>query len=115
MQLTVADGAALVGLASTRGEAVLVRSPALVDALVDYFELLWRRAVPVEPLAGGGPSNVQLQVLRLAAAGLKDEAIGRSLGRSTRWVRRHMESLEDLLGATNRLTLGIAAARQGLV
>ncbi|MBM0226441.1 MULTISPECIES: LuxR family transcriptional regulator [Micromonospora] len=118
VQLTVVDGVALVGLGSTAGEALLVRTPAVVEALVDYFELLWRRAVPLEPPASvppGGPSSDQLRVLRLAAAGLKDEAIARSLGRSTRWVRRHMESLEERLGATNRLTLGIAAARNGLV
>lgn len=118
VQLTVADRVALVGVASTDGGALLVRAPALVDALLDYFELLWRRAVPLDAPASpavGGPDTVQLQVLRLAAAGLKDEAIARSLGRSTRWVRRHIESLEERLGATNRLTLGVAAARHGLV
>jgi DNA-binding NarL/FixJ family response regulator len=58
---------------------------------------------------------VQLEILRLAAAGLKDDAIARALGRSSRWVRRHFEALEERLGATNRLTLGIAAARRGWV
>ncbi|OKI47179.1 helix-turn-helix transcriptional regulator [Micromonospora sp. CB01531] len=118
VQLTIADRVALVGIPSTDGGALLVRVPALVDALLDWFELLWRRAVPLDPpasAAAGGPSSAQLQVLRLAAAGFKDEAIARSLGRSTRWVRRQMESLEERLGATNRLTLGIAAARSGLV
>ncbi|MCM0675874.1 helix-turn-helix transcriptional regulator [Micromonospora phytophila] len=118
VQLTVADRVALVGVESTNGGALLVRAPTLVDALLDYFDLLWRRAVPLDPpapLPTGGPSAAQLQVLRLAAAGLKDEAIARSLGRSTRWVRRHIESLEERLGATNRLTLGVAAARNGLI
>jgi DNA-binding CsgD family transcriptional regulator len=98
--------------------ALLVRAPALFVPLSEHFEVLWSCATP----SGGGssapddsPGPVELQILRLAATGLKDEAIARSLGRSSRWVRRHVETLEQRLGATNRLTLGIAAARRGWV
>jgi DNA-binding NarL/FixJ family response regulator len=73
--------------------------------------------VPVTgvPAPDDAPAPVQLEILRLAGMGLKDDAIARSLGRSSRWVRRHFEVLEEMLGATNRLTLGIAAARRGWV
>jgi DNA-binding CsgD family transcriptional regulator len=117
--MTVTDDAALVRVRpGGDGEAVVVRSPALVASLATLFDLLWERATPLgSPVnaAADAPPPVQLQILQLAAMGLKDEAIARSLGRSSRWVRRHVERLEERLGATNRLTLGIAAARRGWV
>ncbi|MFF4891295.1 hypothetical protein [Micromonospora chersina] len=118
--LLTVDGAALLALPPTgQHRQLLVRSPALVALLTQYVEALWRQAIPLagRPANGtdGAPTPVQLQILRLAAAGLKDESIARSLGRSVRWVRRHFEVLEERLSATNRLTLGIAAARRGWV
>ena len=117
--MTVTDDAALVRTRPDHADQVLlIRSPALVTSLAKLFDLLWTGATPLAPVivdAPDAPPAVQLQVLRLAAMGLKDEAIARSLGRSSRWVRRHMECLEERLGATNRLTLGVAAARRGWV
>jgi DNA-binding CsgD family transcriptional regulator len=117
--MTVTDDAALVRTRPDRAdEVVLIRSPALVTSLARLFDLLWTGATPLAPVvldAPDAPPAVQLQILRLAAMGLKDEAIARSLGRSSRWVRRHVECLEERLGATNRLTLGVAAARRGWV
>ena len=92
---------------------MLVRSPVLVSMLADYFELLWSRATPLD--GGGVLTGVQRRILRLAAVGFKDEAIARNLGLSSRSVRRHMEKLATRSGASNRLTLGIAAARLGWV
>lgn len=118
--LLVVDGTALLALPPTgqRRQLLLVHSPALVALLTQHVAALWRQAVPLGggPLAGSDtPTPVQLQILRLAATGLKDEAIARSLGRSVRWVRRHFEVLEERLSATNRLTLGIAVARRGWI
>ncbi|MFG2054013.1 hypothetical protein ACGFI9_08255 [Micromonospora sp. NPDC048930] len=119
--LLAVDGTALLALPPTdqHRQLLLVSSPALVSLLTQYVEALWRQAVPLanRPAVGidGAPTPVQLQILRLAAAGLKDESIARSLGRSARWVRRHFEVLEERLSATNRLTLGIAAARRGWI
>ena len=117
--MVVTEDAALVWLApAAQSAALLIRGGALVDSLARLFDLLWRHAVPLATAADAtadGPTPVQTQILRLASAGLKDEAIARSLGRSVRWVRRHFELLEERLGATNRLTLGIAAARRGWV
>ncbi|MFE9691698.1 hypothetical protein [Micromonospora sp. NPDC005806] len=119
--LLAVDGTALLALPPTDQprQLLLVRSPALVALLTQYVEALWRQAIPladgVATDTDGAPTPVQRQILRLAAAGLKDESIARSLGRSVRWVRRHFEVLEERLSATNRLTLGIAAVRRGWI
>lgn len=118
MRMALVDGAALVPVDAACEAAHLVQAPALVDPLSQYFELLWSTAAPFgdrPSVPDDAPAPIQLQILRLAATGLKDDAIARSLGRSSRWVRRHFEVLEERLGATNRLTLGIAAARRGWV
>ncbi|GIF74057.1 helix-turn-helix transcriptional regulator [Asanoa siamensis] len=117
-ELVLADHGAMLLVNGPREQlALVVRARGLLIALRHYFDLLWSRSVPFGRTPGDAdpPSPAQSQVLRLAAAGLKDEAIARNLGRSTRWVRRHFEVLEERLGATNRLTLGIAAARRGWV
>jgi hypothetical protein len=112
--MLVTEGAALVPLPG--GNALLIRTGHLVESLDHLFGLLWDRATPIGgEMPADGPSPVQLRILRLASTGLKDEAIARSMGRSVRWVRRHFEVLEELLGATNRLTLGIAATRRNWV
>jgi DNA-binding NarL/FixJ family response regulator len=119
LDLVIGDAAALISVESRTGVgAILVSAPELVGGLVHYFELLWSRGVPLgcpRPGSADGPTPAQRQVLRLAAAGLKDESIARSLGRSSRWVRRQFEALEERLGASNRLTLGMAAAKRGWV
>ena len=116
--LLIADDVALVCLDAT-GQAggVLVRAPHMVSMLADYFELLWAKAVPLGGDDGDeGPlPGVQRQILRLAAQGFKDESIARVLGLSSRSVRRHMEKLSSRAGASNRLTLGIAAAQLGWI
>ena len=115
MQLTIIDDTAVASVDARGGPALVLQAPALVDALIQYFELLWTRAAPLDPespFGAGRPSPAQLHVIRMAAAGLKDEAVARTLGRRSRWVRRQMELLEEMSGATNRLTLGIAAAHR---
>ncbi|RLP91588.1 hypothetical protein EAD89_11005 [Micromonospora sp. BL4] len=103
---------------AARSAGWVLRAPALVGLAAHYFDSLWRQAQPLgtaSATSGEAPSNVQLQILRLAAQGAKDDAIARSLGRSPRWVRRHFELLAERLGASNRMTLGIAAARRGWI
>jgi hypothetical protein len=117
IRMVLVDDTALMPVEAGQQAALVIREPALVEALSEFFALLWRSAVPVAgvPAPDDAPAPVQLEILRLAGMGLKDDAIARSLGRSSRWVRRHFEVLEQMLGATNRLTLGIAAARRGWV
>ena len=117
LTMTLIDEVALVPAGPAGETALLIRAPALVGGLGQYFELLWAAAAPVVAAcaADDGPAPIQREILRLAGQGLKDDAIARSLGRSSRWVRRHIEVLEERLGATNRFTLGVAAARRGWV
>ncbi|MBQ0902642.1 helix-turn-helix domain-containing protein [Micromonospora sp. U21] len=117
--MVISGRMAVIAPTGTAGSAGWVlRAPTLVELAAHYFDSLWQHALP---LAAGsaaghdGPSDVQLRILRLAAHGAKDEAIARSLGRSPRWVRRHFELLAERLGASNRMTLGIAAARRGWI
>lgn len=111
----VDERAALLPLGPTGMEgAVLVRAPVITAALRTYFELLWSRAVSVD----GNPVKVppeQDQVLRLVLTGMTDGAIARNLGISERTVRRHVQALLEALGASNRVTLAVAAVREGWV
>ncbi|WP_433272126.1 response regulator transcription factor [Actinosynnema sp. CS-041913] len=113
-ELLVVDDAAVVRLEPAG--ALVVRASTVVSLLADYFERLWAGAVPLRDddlPPGGGLSAVQRRILRLAAEGCKDDTIARLLGLSSRSVRRHMEKLAARAGASNRLTLGVAAARLG--
>ncbi|MFY1658959.1 helix-turn-helix transcriptional regulator [Micromonospora sp. WMMD1274] len=117
--LQLADGVTLLSLPQPDGPSgLLLRHPELVRLATQFFEAAWIDGLPMEARESTGddrPSEVQLQILRLAAVGAKDDSIARSLGRSTRWVRRHFELLEEQLGATNRMSLGIAAVRRGWI
>ncbi|HEV8555772.1 MAG TPA: LuxR C-terminal-related transcriptional regulator [Actinophytocola sp.] len=116
MRLVLVDErAALLPLGLTGVEgAVLVRAPVITSALRTYFELLWSRAVSVDGNAAKVPPE-QDQVLRLVLTGMTDGAIARHLGISERTVRRHVQALLEALGATNRVTLAVAAVREGWV
>jgi DNA-binding CsgD family transcriptional regulator len=116
MKLVVVDErAALLPLGRTGMEgAVLVRAPVVVAALRGYFELLWNRSTPI----GDGSAKLapeQDQVLRLVLTGMTDQAIARHLNVSERTVRRHVGALLVELGASNRVTLAVAAVRDGWV
>ncbi|MEV7391439.1 helix-turn-helix transcriptional regulator [Streptomyces sp. NPDC091215] len=97
--------------------AVVVRPSALLDALVDFFELCRRQAVPlhgeVGDELGDELGDEDRSLLALMAAGLKDEAIARRLGWSPRTMRRRVSALLTRLGATNRFQAGAIAARRG--
>jgi len=116
MKLVLVDErAALLPLGPTGMEgALLLRAPVIISALRAYFELLWSRAVSVD----GNPVKVPPeldQVLRLVLTGMTDGAIARNMGISERTVRRHVQALLEALGANNRVTLAVAAVREGWV
>ncbi|GAA0262469.1 hypothetical protein GCM10010492_74450 [Saccharothrix mutabilis subsp. mutabilis] len=114
--LLVVDDVAV--LRSGPAGAVVVRSPELVALVAAYFDALWTDAVPLgdaDRVEADGLSPVQQRIVRLAAKGFKDDTIARMLGLSTRSVRRHLERLAARVGATNRLSLGVAATRLGWV
>lgn len=96
---------------------VVVRTSGVVDAMCLLFDVLWRAAVPMptETLAEGDPAEVRLQVLRMLAAGAKDETISRQLGLSLRTVRRRIAELLTELDAATRFQAGAEAVRRKLV
>ncbi|WP_322779451.1 response regulator transcription factor, partial [Frankia sp. Cas4] len=61
------------------------------------------------------PTGQRLEVLRLLAAGMTDEAIARKIGVSTRTIRRQTSEIMDQLDAGSRFQAGILAARLGWV
>lgn len=118
VKLAIADSdAALVSvhLDQVTTEAALVHPSALLDALIQFFELTWRRAAPLGASPGSPLAEDDRRLLTLLLAGLKDDAIARQLGMSTRTMRRRMRHLLDLLGAENRFQAGAQAARLGWV
>jgi DNA-binding CsgD family transcriptional regulator len=113
----VDEQAALLPLGPTGMEgALLVRAPVIVAALREFFELVWRSAIPIDG-AGSLPAAElpaeASQVLKLVLAGMTDAAIARYLGISERGVRRQVGTLLKHFGATNRITLAVSAVRKG--
>lgn len=118
MKMKLADEAvALLPLMPTGvSGALLVRSPLIVGALRQYFELLWERAVPIGTKQTGSPlSVVQQKILQLLAEDRTDEQIGRRLGMTSKSVARHVAAIRKELGAASRLAAGAAAVRRGWI
>ena len=101
------------------GGALLVRSPVIIAALREYFEMLWERATPLTPqrraVPADRPTPAQRGVLELMAEGLHDDAIARRAGISTTTVRRHIAAIMDRLDVTSRFAAGAAAQRRGWI
>uniref|UniRef100_UPI000E3E4FA8 helix-turn-helix transcriptional regulator n=1 Tax=Allorhizocola rhizosphaerae TaxID=1872709 RepID=UPI000E3E4FA8 len=95
--------------------AVVIRPSALLDGLLDYWEMCWQAAIPLEAPEHDALSEDDRMLLTLLVSGLKDEAIARQLGWSLRTMRRRMSRLNELLGAANRFQAGVIAARRGLL
>jgi len=121
MKLKLADEAtALLPLTPTGMDGVLVvRSPTILGALREYFEMLWEKATPFgaadsENIAQLTPD--QQRVLRLLAIGLLDEAIAHQLGVSVQTVRRHITAMREILDVgASRFAMGAAAVRRGWI
>jgi sugar-specific transcriptional regulator TrmB/DNA-binding CsgD family transcriptional regulator len=98
---------------------VLVKESALLESIIGFFESLWDSAVPLHEQRRGvtvdSKANGHIRLLRLLAAGLKDEAIARHLDVSTRTVVRRVDRLMDELGASTRFQAGLQAAKRGLL
>ncbi|WP_131742516.1 LuxR C-terminal-related transcriptional regulator [Actinomadura roseirufa] len=96
--------------------ALLVRSPVVVVALREYFELLWERAIPLGATEAEAPLKpVQRSILAMLAQGMTDESIARRIGLKVNSVRRHISVICKELGAANRTAAGAAAARRGWI
>jgi DNA-binding CsgD family transcriptional regulator/sugar-specific transcriptional regulator TrmB len=99
--------------------AVVIREPALVGYLCSIFDQAWLSAEPFSDAAADGLQTVAKQldqtILRLLAAGLKDEAIARRTGMSLRTARKHIADIMNELGADSRFQAGVLAARTDLL
>lgn len=120
-----------VGGPDAGDSSLVVRAPALVEALAELFERVWDAAVPQElwrshdggpsPEAPGqAPDRAALpprtrSLLDLMAGGLTDEAIGQALGISRRTVQSEVSHLAELLGARTRFQIALLASERGLV
>ncbi|EMF28922.1 hypothetical protein H114_11396 [Streptomyces gancidicus BKS 13-15] len=130
VKLVLVDrSAAMVSLALEGGstDCLYTEAPPLIEVLSDLFDRYWAVAArlsdahapsapgPDSAGPGGGarrPTEEERQLLALFAAGVKDDAIARQFGVSTRTLRRRIQNLYAELGTTNRFGAGVAAARR---
>jgi DNA-binding NarL/FixJ family response regulator len=100
---------------------------------VQAFEELWDQAEParsaVPPGPGGGPAPTaaaaagsgselneqEVALLRMLADDMTETAIGRHVGASARTVGRRVARLHRKLDARTRFSLGVQAARRGIL
>ncbi|WP_405620440.1 helix-turn-helix transcriptional regulator [Streptomyces sp. NBC_00076] len=120
VKLLVVDGCrAILPLTSSAAGgycAVVVWHSAVTEALQKLFEMAWQQATPLGQLAGDGElPESERTLIRLLAAGMKDEAVARHLGVSLRTLRRRVSELQERLGAASRFQLGVRAAQRGWV
>jgi sugar-specific transcriptional regulator TrmB/DNA-binding CsgD family transcriptional regulator len=115
------DDLGLVALDDQPDRGVLVHASPMLTALGALFELLWERAIPLDASGEEGQdaawriSDDDAALLRLLAAGLKDQAIARHLGIGLRTVVRRIGNLSRALDAETRFQAGLQAARRGLL
>jgi DNA-binding CsgD family transcriptional regulator len=116
--LHVDDNVALVTTDHAAPTALLVQSPALLEVLADWFDLLWHHPTTMTYPVGGADSVLtapQRDILKLMLGGGGDDAIARRLSLSVTTVRRHIKSIYLLLGVNNRFAAGMAAAKQNWI
>ncbi|MBT3164894.1 helix-turn-helix transcriptional regulator [Streptomyces sp. Vc74B-19] len=97
----------------------VVHPSGLLDALIELYETYWAKAVPIGtpgPDAGEGkPTSEEIALLTMLRAGLKDQAIARQLGLSTRTATRRIAALMARLDATTRFQAGVEACARGWI
>ncbi|OKI22700.1 helix-turn-helix transcriptional regulator [Streptomyces sp. CB03911] len=117
--MLVYDGTVAVlplGPGPSGADAVVIRDPAVLQVLMQLFDQHWERASDfgaVEQHGGEGPSDLERAVLRLMAAGKKDEVIARQIGVSPRSISRIVATLMERLQAASRFQAGVRAAANG--
>jgi ATP/maltotriose-dependent transcriptional regulator MalT len=98
-------------------DAVVVHEPGVLSSLCSLFDQNWGNATPLEDGHARdldtGLSSEEIEILRLLAQGLTDEAVGKRLGVSLRTVSRRMDDLMSRLGASSRFEAGLRAKESG--
>jgi DNA-binding CsgD family transcriptional regulator len=101
---------------------LFVHASALLEALIELFEIFWERAEPLhlDAVNGNavegaldGPTENESRLLQLLAGGLTDEAIGYQLRISPRTLQRRLRELQHRLDAPTRFQLAVHACRRG--
>jgi DNA-binding NarL/FixJ family response regulator len=120
LKLMIADGEVglipLTTAENTVRHAVLLRGSALLGALGQIFDDLWRAATPfgtAAPELAQAPTEQDRLVLSLLASGATDETIGRVLGSSPRTAHRRVRELMGRLGVRTRFQAGMQAVHLG--
>lgn len=117
----VFDGEHAVVPASEEGVppfgAYVLKGRALTAPVVALFEQHWATGAHHTAVEVGRDVSTERvrQVVALLARGMKDEAVARRLGVSTRTMRRLVAATMDELGAQSRFQAGIEAVRRGFV
>ncbi len=122
LRLVLVDELVAVMFVPASPTALVVRNGPLIAVLRDVFEHVWTTSDPpptsthqIADDALARPIGQQLEILRLLAAGMTDEAIARKIGVSTRTIRRQTSEIMDQLDAGSRFQAGILASRLGWV
>ncbi|MFF3174034.1 LuxR C-terminal-related transcriptional regulator [Streptomyces sp. NPDC057900] len=100
--------------------ASAIHGRALARSLHALYDYCWHNSTPLRPAAPGGALGEELDsqdliVLRMLADGVKDEAIARHLGISSRTLSRYMTGLTDRLGVHTRFQVALRVAELGLL
>ncbi|MFC9745581.1 helix-turn-helix domain-containing protein [Streptomyces niveus] len=128
-KLMIADRTlAMVPLTAGGAEpaALVVHASGLLESLSGLFETVWRDALPLRLVPGGGepsvvedaldgPGETDLEVLSLLLAGMTDASVAKQLDLGLRTVQRRVKGLMELAGVTTRLQLGWHAYEKGWV
>jgi DNA-binding CsgD family transcriptional regulator len=95
---------------ASRGVAMVVEEPVLVQGLLCLFEATWTACTRA---MRDSPTLDERNLLERMATGSTDEAIARLLGISDRQVRRRTARLLQRLGVSSRFAAGAEAVRRG--
>lgn len=97
--------------------AYVLKGRALTAPVAELFEQHWATGAHYAPADGARDVSTERigQVVALLARGIKDEAVARRLGVSTRTMRRLVAATMEELGAQSRFQAGIEAVRRGYV
>ncbi|MFF7469626.1 LuxR C-terminal-related transcriptional regulator [Streptomyces sp. NPDC008092] len=114
LRIIVSDSLVMFSVPEDDGLVVL-RPAVITDAARRVLEHWWITATPLDDLVRlpDAPTPQEQAILRLMAAGVRDDVIAREIGVSIRTLRRSLTALLDKLGAENRFQAGIKAVTRG--
>jgi transcriptional regulator with XRE-family HTH domain len=113
--LHVDDSVALVGIDRNARRALLVRAPAVLVTLAEWFDFVWGEPATLAYRNGSESpllESIQLEILRLMQVA-DDNEIASRLKLSLSTVRRHIKEVYSALEVNNRFAAGVASAKRG--